>query len=267
MLNKRRYYGIEIKNVIIFVIAIIASIVISNVLIFNESEKLNNISSVGLDGIIVWAQSRFLIIGLIPMLISTFFLMVSKRRKNSIFIVRSSSRKAIYINDLAMMIKVTMFVMLINIVISTINATFWNGGKFLCMPLMDNSEIDTYLEAAVIEGFCEEKFNIILAICLAYIIGVIEIMIVLSINQLIYYILGKRMPALVITYIISIVLGVFPKSSKYAFYFGIKVAAGTYYRETANFTFGFIKIFELCIIETILFFITLYFARKKDYLE
>lgn len=265
--NIKKSYGIRFISIIMVFLSMVVGTLVSNLLTFKQLEKIDAITSVGMDGIFVWAQSRFLIIGIMPVVLITFLSIVFSYSDNSIIVIRSKNRRNIYFKEIKMIVFFSMAALCIAMMVSFISSSVFHDGVIWHKDMVNDENCKTYLAMSIEKGYCNKDFNVFGAIMRSYGINTLELIIALTISDMIYYLLDSRMVSMVFTYVYSSILGIFPKFNQYAYLFGIKVSADSYYHEAANIGYGCKVLFILVLIEGFIIIVTSYFANKKDYIK
>lgn len=266
MVKCRRYIAIYIFWVAVSVI--IAGLLRSA----GIEDGLYSIESSCVDGMFVWSADKLLIIGLIPMVIIAFNLILKKYENNSYIIFRYDSRIKIWIRQEIRLLLACMAAMFMLMFFCGVFALLISGGKLL-IPVEEVLEsLDSTYLGYTFKGYNIDtniNINYIYMALQCFIINSLEIFLIVLISNVLEWISNSVMFTTLLSFGFCIIVGVNPQAG-YAYKFkflNIKVFPGEFYNELLNQELYFQRLLMLLIIIFIINLLIVPIVRKRDFIS
>ena len=144
-------YGISKLSIFCCMLTVIVATLSSNLLTLNYHEKVSKVISYGMDGLIVWAPSRFLNLGVLPIVLVIYIMAYYENHTRNISVVRHADRKQMWVSERIIALLICMISYVFVMLVSFIMAMIINKGQFA----PDSSDTfyltNTYLGAAMLK--------------------------------------------------------------------------------------------------------------------
>lgn len=267
MANARRYFGI-------YTMTVTAALLISGLYRFSSTEhQLLHISSTMMDGAIVWAADKMLIIGIVPMVMIAYNNILKNAEYRAQIVTRYHSRWHLWINQEKRILILSMGTMLTLMVFSGLFAWLLNEGRTVvnleeAFLLPNDSYLGkTLLQMGMIQGDTNIHLNYFLFCLMVWAINSLEMFVIVLISNGIEWIFHSKIWSVILPYSFCIIIGVNPQAGRsygMGLFRGIKSSAVDFYQELLNPTTFISRILVILAIVLIVNSLAVSFVKKRD---
>lgn len=262
-------YGISKLSIFCCMLTVIVATLSSNLLTLNYHEKVSKVISYGMDGLIVWAPSRFLNLGVLPIALVIYIMAYYENHTRNISVVRHADRKQMWVSERIIALLICMISYVFVMLVSFIMAMIINKGQFA----PDSSDTfyltNTYLGAAMLKynGGIPRNVNLFQAVLSVYVINVLELYLMLSISNLIYWVSGNKLVAISVIIVAGFLIGIYPKTNRYFGWLGVKTAKADYYHEAMYIGKTLTVVLVLAAVNILIGIMARIAIRRKDFIR
>lgn len=257
------------KKRILFTLSLTVFITINALFRFFIDEKVSGVNSCLIDGIFTWSVNRFLIIGLIPMIVYWYFIEELNQDNNTNIIIRRKDRFEIWLEESRKILSLCLFSFLFDIFISFLFSIVFNGINSNYSKLSG----DAFLKHSYLGITCFEKLNT--TVCPKLNIVNVVVFIVINLLQIFLLVIVANAVRWLISTVVSYVClfgfcGLIGVNFAAKFYglsdLGIKSSNGDYYYEILKKDIYLQKIFVEIVFISIAFLIVKIFINRKNFI-
>ncbi len=258
------------RKKILFIVAVALAIFLNAFFIYYQEQPVLDVQSTLIDGIFVWSVNRFLIIGLFPMIIYSYFIRCLQDKTNINVVIRRKNRFAVWRKEAEKLFNLTLISFFIDVGLSFISCDILNGTNMKYSMLEgDKFYKNSYLGLTCLLGlkidYCP-KLNFLNVVTFIF-INVLQLYLVLIVANGIRWLISPTV-SYVVLYGVCGLFGVNHAAKYYGIdRMGIKTFGQDYYYEILKPDVFLQKIFIELIIFLLVTLIVKIYINRKNFLE
>lgn len=255
-----------------YLFAVVAAVIISGLFRYSSIEnELYNINSSMIDGVLVWAADKFLIIGIIPMIIIIYNNLVKNSEYSSSIVVKYNNRLRLWLRQECRILFICMGTMVFVMLFSGLLAYILNDGRMY----MDFNETDTWSYTYIgrtlkLQGVDSGIYiNYVTCVVVAFVINSLEMFLIVLVSNVFEWISGSVMISVIISFAFCIMVGVNPQAG-YGYSLGfldIKVQPGDFYYELINPQVAFTRALIILLLVGLINILAVPFVKRRNFVK